>query len=125
MPVLLPNLTFDIWRGTYHPSTGVTTAETLCAKDQSGHIHWETENDYIRTQATALLTTFLFYVGLETDIREYDILKNIRLNDAITPWLPQSANEFWRVTYIEYSPQPFLPHRDITVTRVTGGGPAV
>lgn len=122
--ILLPNITFNIKRSTYDPSTKKTLAPTLYSSGNVGHIGNVASSNLKFLPAGAAESEYYIKVETGTDIRKGDQVESIFTMDG-DPWPTPVSNETWVVEYVDEGTAGILSSRKVFINRVIGGGPAI
>ena len=124
MPILLPNIYFDVWRSTYSPTTGTSVPEPYLHAI-IGHLTRKHDAELVIMANSALQAQYEIYTEPSVDVRIGDVIQNIVRRDNGLAWFTQTDSETWRVTKCAVAlSSGFLEYRDITIEREVGGGPA-
>lgn len=124
MPVVMPNIRFDIFRSNYTVGGG-TKAATPFLRDQEGHIATIPARHLRMSSTSSVRIQYELRVEVGLDLRIGDILSNIRLLETGDTWIDDTGNiQTWRVIDpFDMAPGP-AGYRMAVVERVIGGGPA-
>jgi hypothetical protein len=125
MPILLPNILFDVHRASFIVGKG-TKAAIPYLYNQEGHL-MTIASRHLRMSATsAVRIVYEMHVEFGADIVIGDIITNIRLISTGDVWVDDNSKNIqtWRVID-PYDMSPgILAYKNIMMERVIGGGPA-
>lgn len=124
MPVLLPNVLFDVHRSVYTTGKGTSKAVPYLY-DQEGHVTTVPSRHLKMSAVGAVRIPYELRVELGTDIKIGDIITNMRLMDTGDTWIDDVGGlQTWRVVDPYDMTPGILGYRMLMIERVIGGGPA-
>lgn len=122
MPVVLPNVYFDVWRARFSPARG-TSVPTPHLSHIEGHLTRIRDSAPVALLSSALWAEYEIRAEWGIDIVKGDLIKNIIRKDTGELWYDTQADETWVVVNSVGSEPPFLMYQDITIKRYIHSGP--
>lgn len=124
MPVVMPNVIFDVTRSTFLQSKG-TQAPVSYLQNIEGHLQTIPARHLRMNSVGAVAIQYEVRVEMGLDIRIGDIIQNIRLIDTGQLWVDDDGGiQTWRVIDPFDMTPGLISYRTLTIQRFIGGGPA-
>lgn len=124
MPILLPNVSFDVYRSRYTVNAGTSAAQPYLA-GQEGHMQNIPSRHMRMSQIASVNISYELRVEADLDIRIEDIIQNVV--DLITgqAWVDMiDGTQTWRVIDAYNTTTGALGYRSLMLGRFIAGGPA-
>ena len=135
MPILMPNVFFDVSRARYSKNTGVTSKPQPNLYRVSGNLSSMMASDYVALAGApepALKASYIILVSSGTDIVDGDFISMIYQRDGKTKWPgfgpgvgePGYGGVSWWVRFHREESPMIMPYRSLFVERLITSGPS-